>query len=151
VPGNQQIKYAFDTTMLVLEGLREYEKRYPRRSKGAGAARGGGREFLLSHEVYKLKQGGEPVHENMLRFSFPPRWHYDVLVALDYFQECRAERDERLHDAISVLKTKRNKDGTWDLQNKHPGKTFFEMEKVGKPSKWNTLRALRVLEWWEDR
>ena len=84
----------------------------------------------------------------MTLFSFPPRWYYDVLAALDYFQGCRAERDNRLQDAIDLLKAKRNPDGTWNLRNRHPGKTFFEMEDVGKPSKWNTLRALRVLKWW---
>jgi hypothetical protein len=150
-PENQVIKYTFDTTLLCLEGLWEYEKRYPEQSEQALAAQSKGREFLLRHRLYKEGPTGGIIHKNMLLFSFPPRWHYDVLAALDYFQMCKAERNDRLVDAIELLRRKQNKDGSWNLQNKHAGKTFFEMEAVGKPSKWNTLRALRVLSWWEGQ
>lgn len=148
--GNQNLKYTFDATLLVLEGLREYEKRYPDLAQPAIAAQQQGREFLLKHRLFKCSPpGDEPVDRKMLRFSFPPRWHYDVLAALDYFQECRPENDPRLEDSISLLQNKRALNGTWTLQNRHAGKTFFEMEKTGKPSRWNTLRGLRVLKWWQ--
>ena len=87
----------------------------------------------------------------MTRFSFPARWHYDVLRGLDYFRECGADWDERLTEAIQLVEKRRTRDGRWLLQNRYPGKTFFEMEEVGKPSRWNTLRALRVLRWMKNR
>jgi len=85
----------------------------------------------------------------MTRFSFPPRWHHDILRALDYFQEVGADKDKRLGDAIEIVRKRQKKDGRWVLQNRYPGRTFFEMEKVGEPSRWNTLRALRILKWWQ--
>jgi hypothetical protein len=84
----------------------------------------------------------------MTRFSFPPRWHYDILRGLDYFQECGGARDERLNDAIGVVEMRRQQDGAWLLQNRYPGHEHFILEKPGEPSRWNTLRALRVLKWW---
>jgi hypothetical protein len=87
----------------------------------------------------------------MTRLSFPPRWRYDVLRALDYFRQCGAEADERVEDAVELVFKKRRLDGTWPLQNRHPGRSYFEMEKVGQPSRWNTLRALRVLRWYRGR
>jgi hypothetical protein len=113
-------------------------------------SRRAGREFLLRHRLYQ-EPGGEPIHRSMTLFSFPPRWHYDVLAALDHFRACDAERDERLQDALALLEDKRRKDGTWLLQNRHRGETFFEIEEVGRPSRWNTLRALRVQRWWHER
>ncbi|MGD0201921.1 MAG: hypothetical protein ABSD27_14355, partial [Bryobacteraceae bacterium] len=90
---------------------------------------------------------GRVVKPALLRFVFPPRWHYDVLRALDYFQECRAPRDDRLADAIALVRGRRRPDGRWRLPAGYPGRRHFEMEKAGEPSRWNTLRALRVLKW----
>ena len=149
-PGLERLQYIFAGTMLVLDGLREYEKRYTSSSAQIVDAQIKGREFLLSQNLFRLIGSNEIIDQKLTRFSFPPRWHYDVLVALDYFQDCRAEKDARLNDAIELLKSKRRKDGRWNLQNRHPGKTYFEMEVVGQPSRWNTLRALRVLKWWEE-
>jgi len=149
-PDNQHTKYTFDTTILILEGLWAYEKQYPIQTKRVAEVQERGREFLLSHKLYKLGQAGEIIDQKMTLFSFPPRWHYDVLVALDYFQGCKVERDERLNDAINLLRAKQGRDGKWNLQNRHAGKIFFEIEEVGKPSRWNALRALRVLKWWEN-
>jgi hypothetical protein len=87
----------------------------------------------------------------MTRFSFPPRWRYDLMRVLDYFQERNIPPDPRMADAIDLLKKKQRPDGTWVLQNKHPGRVFFELEKVGQPSRWNTLRALRILQWYERK
>ncbi len=140
---------SFHTTISVLEGLREYEKFAPENLGAVKAAQVRAHEFLLAHRLYKSDKTGEVVKATMTRFSFPPRWWYDVLRALDYFQEVNAFRDERMQDAIDLVHKRRKKDGRWVLQNKHSGRIFFEMEKVREPSRWNTLRALRVLKWWE--
>lgn len=140
---------SFHTTISALEGLREFEKTSVYRLADVRAAQQTGREFLLIHQLYKSDRTGAIIHPAMTRFSFPPRWHYDVLRALDYFQEARAEKDPRLVDAIDLLIKKRRKDGRWPLQNRYPGRVFFDMEQPGKPSRWNTLRALRVLKWWD--
>jgi hypothetical protein len=78
--------------------------------------------------------------------SYPSRWRYDVLRALDYFRLAGVEYDSRMEDAIDVVLNKRRADNTWTLQARHPGQTHFDMEETGKPSRWNTLRALRVLK-----
>jgi hypothetical protein len=89
----------------------------------------------------------------MIRFPFPPRWRYDVLRALDHFARTGARfpagRDERLEDGIELLKKKRLPDGRWALAQGMSGKIHFNMETAGKPSRWNTLRGLRALRWWE--
>ncbi|HMA03543.1 MAG TPA: hypothetical protein VKP02_14345, partial [Gemmatimonadaceae bacterium] len=79
--------------------------------------------------------------------AFPPRWHYDVLRALDHFQAVGARRDPRAADAIALVEAKRRADGRWSLDNTHGGRSFFELERRGNPSRWNTTRALRVLNW----
>jgi hypothetical protein len=149
-PGNQNIRYTIDATWLCLEALREYASQYPEQSNRAADAQDQGREFLLRHQLFKQEQTGEIIDPKRMFFSFPPRWHFDILAGLDYFHECGCKKDNRLEDAIGVLRSKQQPDGTWLLQNRHPGKTFFEMEEVGKPSRWNTLRAFRVLKWWEE-
>jgi hypothetical protein len=86
-----------------------------------------------------------------LQFAFPSRWHYDILRALDYLQSADAPCDPRLTDAIEIVRRSRREDGRWDWQQSYRGKTYFELEKAGAASRWNTLRALRVLRWWERR
>jgi hypothetical protein len=103
-PGNQNIRYAFDATILILDGLREYELMHPQFSKNVIEAQKRGQEFLLNHRLYKSIQSGEELDKKITLFSFPPRWHYDVLVALDHFQSCQAEKDERLKEAINLSK-----------------------------------------------
>jgi hypothetical protein len=148
VPNNENIRYTIDTTLLILVGLLEYEQMHPHCDNAVIEAQKRGREYLLQHHIYKSLQTGTALDDKITLLSFPPRWHYDILAALDYFQSCQEIRDERLVDAINILQGKCNADGTWDLQNRHAGKTFFEMEQVGKPSRWNTLRSLRVLKWY---
>jgi hypothetical protein len=140
---------SFHTTISALEGLREYEKSYPQKASKVQKAQQKAREFLLIHKLFRSHRTGEIVHPAMTRFSFPPRWHYDVIRALDHFQQVGAEKDKRLKDAIEIVKKRQKKDGRWVLQNRYPGRTHFEMEKVGEPSRWNTLRALRILKWWQ--
>lgn len=76
-------------------------------------------------------------------------WFYDILAALDYLRDIDI-KDQRLSAAIEELVKKQNTDNTWNLQNKHAGTVFFEMEKAGGPSRWNTLRGSRVLNWWQE-
>ena len=137
------------TTISVLEGLRSYELHRPRKVRAVRAAQRCGREFLLAHRLYRSHRTGEIIKPVFLEFAFPPRWHYDVLRALDHFQAVRAPQDERLADAIEVVRRARQADGRWKLDHAYRGKVYFAMERVGRPSRWNTLRALRVLRWWE--
>jgi hypothetical protein len=137
------------TTILALEGLRHYELHRRRKLKAVRAAQRRGREFLLVHRLFRSHRTGEVIKPIFIRFSFPTRWHYDILRALDYFQSAKAPRDPRLGDAIDIVQSTRGEDGRWPLQNVYKGKTYFELEQLDEPSRWNTLRALRVLKWWE--
>jgi len=136
------------TTISVLEGLRHYELHRPRDVREVRAAQRRGREFLLVHRLFRSHRTGEVIKPAFTRFSFPPRWHYDILRALDYFQAVNAPRDSRLAEAIDIVRSRQGKDGRWSLQHSYKGKTYFELEHRGAPSRWNTLRALKVLRWW---
>jgi hypothetical protein len=134
------------STISLLEGMWEYIRSgYGYRSSELESASEAAREFLLMHRLFKSDHTGEVIHKNFLRLSFPGRWYYDILRALDYFQDAGIKWDERMSDAIEVLLSKRKTDGRWPLQAKIPGNFHFEMEKPGKPSRWNTLRSMRVL------
>jgi len=139
---------SFHTTISALEGLLEYERLRPQRAAAARDSQARGREFLLAHRLYRSHRTGAVAKPAFTRFVFPPRWHYDVLRGLDYFRDCGAARDERAADGISLVESRRAEDGRWALASGYPGRTFFEMEMPGEPSRWNTLRALRVLRWW---
>jgi hypothetical protein len=136
------------TTISALEALRHYELHRGRNTSSVRSAQRRGREFLLVHRLFRSHRTGEIIKPVFLRFAFPARWHYDVLRALDYFQAVNAPRDPRLADSIEIVRNTRTPDGRWTLQHQWPGKTHFEMERQGAPSRWNTLRALRVLKWW---
>jgi hypothetical protein len=138
------------TTISALEGLRHYELHRRRKLAAVRAAQRRGREFLLIHRLFRSHRTGEVIKPIFIRFSFPPRWHYDILRALDYFRSVDAPRDKRLADAIDIVHGTRSGDGSWPLHNNYKGRTYLELEKVGAPSRWNTLRALRVLKWWDD-
>ena len=135
------------STISVLEGLHEYLKRgYRYRADEVKEVEPDGREFILQHRLYRSDHTGETIDKRMLMLSYPSRWRYDILRALDYFQNCDVMYDDRMSDAIAVLLRKRRRDGTWPVQARHAGTTHFEMEKTGGPSRWNTLRALRVFK-----
>jgi hypothetical protein len=134
------------TTLNVLDGVAEAMARGLGPRAKLRAAQSRAIEFLLMHRLFKSDKTGDVIHESFTRFSFPPRWHYDVLRGLDYIRTTRAIRDPRLDDAFELLERRRDKTDRWKLQNRHRGETFFEMEKVGQPSRWNTLRALRCLK-----
>jgi hypothetical protein len=142
---------SFNTTISALEGLSEYGSTYPQAFTAVSPAIDSGREFLLQHHLYQSHRTGKPADPAMTRMYFPPRWRYDFLRGLDYFQAVKAPVDERMQDAINFLENKRGQDGRWVLNTPWPGPVYFHMEETGKPSRWNTLRALRVLNWWEKR
>ncbi len=139
---------SFHTTISALEGLYEYECLFPEKNKEISQVRACGHEFLLTHRLYKSHRTGKVFDPKMTTMPFPPRWKYDFLRGLDYFQACDAPRDERMSDAIELLLTKQKKDGIWPMNSGMSGLKYFDLEKPGQPSRWNTLRALRVLEWW---
>jgi hypothetical protein len=147
---NGSIRSSFATTINVLEGLLAHE-RATGGSAESIAARRRGEEYLLERRLFRRKSTGEIVDPAWLRFSFPIRWHYDVLRALEYFRSVGDEPDSRMDEAIEVLRSKQRPDGSWLLENTHPGAVHFALEDGdGRPSRWNTLRALRVLDWYEQ-
>lgn len=134
------------STISVAEGIQEYARNgYSYRNVELQAAEKKAREFLLRHKLFLSDRTGEVIDRKMLMLSYPSRWKYDILRALDYFRLAGAKYDSRMDDAVQVLLKKRRADNRWPLQAKHPGQTHFDMEKAGEPSRWNTLRALRVL------
>jgi hypothetical protein len=143
---------SFNTTLNVLEGLRDAVELYPTYlNQPVEAAKKGALEFLLQHHLFLSDHTGEVIDPRFTFLSYPPRWHYDVLRGLSYFARIDAPHDARLQPAIDLLFQRRRKDGLWPVQQKYAGKNYFDMEKLGGPSRWNTLRALRVLRWWENQ
>ncbi|MFC0876369.1 hypothetical protein ACE01N_07225 [Saccharicrinis sp. FJH2] len=135
------------TTLSVLEGIDEYRKNgYTYRLDELTKAESTSREFILMHHLYKSDKTGMVIKKDFLRMPYPCRWRYDILKAMDYFQCSGSPWDNRMYDATRHLITKRNKQQTWNLQAPYPGKIHFEMETVGQPSRWNTLRMLRILK-----
>jgi hypothetical protein len=145
---NGSVRSSFATTLCVLDGLLEHE-RATGGSPRATAARRRGEQYLLERRLFRRLSTGEVVDQDWLRFSFPTWWHYDLLRAVDYFRTTGDAPDPRLAEAITVLRTKQQPDGTWLLENTQPGAVHFPIEDGdGQPSRWNTLRALRVLNWY---
>jgi len=146
---NGSVRSSFASTINVLEGLLAHE-RATGGSPESIAARRRGEEYLLERRLVRRKSTGEVVNQAWLQFSYPTRWHYDLLRALEYFRSVGDAPDPRMGEAIDLLRNKRQPDGTWLLENTHRGKVHFELEDGdGRPSRWNTLRALRVLGWYE--
>ena len=138
---------SFGTTINVLEGLLEHE-RATGGSAAVAAARHRGEAYLLERRLFRRKSTGEVIDPSWLGFSFPTWWHYDVLRGLDYLRDAEVSPDERFAEAIRVVMENRDLDGRWPLQNVYPGEAHVEMEDgEGQPSRWNTLRAMRVLDW----
>ena len=147
---NGSVRSSFDTTINVLEGLLAHE-RATGGSTESIAARRRAESYLLERKLFRRKSTGEAVKPAYLQFSFPTRWHYDVLRGLEYFREAGDPPDPRVDEAIALLRSKQQPDGTWLLENTHPGRVPFTLEDGdGWPSRWNTLRALRILRWYEQ-
>jgi hypothetical protein len=144
---------SFDTTINVIEGLLEYE-----RATGGNAAvreaRAAGEEYLLQRALFRRLSTGEVADGKFVQCLHPHRWRHDVLRALDYFRESArfagTAPDPRLADAIAIVRGKQTADGTWHLDWQLPGAAWFHMDDgPGTPSAWITLKALRVLRWWD--
>lgn len=144
---NGSTRGSFHTTIAVLEGLLEYEG-----ASGphpvVGEARARGEEYLLERRMFRRLSDGTVVDPRWTRFSFPTWWHYDVLRGLDYMRRAGVAPDERTEEAFGLVEGNRARDGRWPSQNVHPGEVHFAVDGAeGEPSRWNTLRALRVLRW----
>jgi len=138
---------SFHTTICVLEGLLAWESARGS-SDAVVSARSRGEEYLLERGLFRGRSTGQVVDPRFTMFSFPTRWYYDVLRGLDYFRSTGAAVDDRCAEAIDLVEGKRDAAGRWPLENTHQGPTHFRMEGPdGSPSRWNTLRAMRVLDW----
>jgi hypothetical protein len=150
---NGSTRSSFNTTICVLEALLEHER------AGGGTpevteARLRGQEYLLERRLFRRRSTGEVIERDRkggaawTRFAFPAWWHYDVLRGLEYLRSAGVTPDERVAEAIGLVASKRDGDGRWPLETRYPGVMPVEIEQgEGRPSRWNTLRALRVLDW----
>ena len=146
---------SFNTTICVLEALLEHER------AGGGtpdvtAARLRGQEYILERRLFHRRSTGEVIERDRkggaawTRFAFPTWWHYDVLRGLDYLRSAGVTSDQRVVEAIELVASKRDGDGRWPLETRYPGVMPVDIDEgEGRPSRWNTLRALRVLRWYE--
>jgi hypothetical protein len=150
------VRSSFHSTICVLEGLLEYEN-----ANGVTAAVTGARiraqEYLLERRMFRRLSTGDVIQDrkgdhDWTRFAFPTTWHYDVLRGLDYLRGAGVEPDERVAEAIRIVEKRRDPDGRWPLDDPYPDPVGLDLEGgAGKPSRWNTLRALRVLDWYSAR
>ena len=156
---NGSTRGSFHTTIDVVEGLLEFETAASGAVPEVAAARLRGQEYLLERRMQRRVSTGRVIELDRKtgagaawgRFSFPTYWHYDVLRGLDHLRAAGAAPDERAAEAIALLESKCDAQGRWPLENPHPGRTHFAMDEgEGRPSRWNTLRALRVLRWYEQ-
>ena len=148
-------KASFNTTICVLEALLEYE-RSSSAAPDVTSARLRGQEYLLERRLYRRRSTGEPIARDrksgteFTRLAFPTWWHYDILRGLDYLRSARVAPDARVADAIDIVRSKRATDGRWSLDVCYPGVMPVELDDgEGRPSRWVTLRAMRVLQWYE--
>lgn len=147
-PPEESLRSSFDSTICVLEGLLAYERAVADAPAVITEARRRGEEYLLERNLFRRKSTGELVLPRYASFAFPPYWFYDVLRSLDYFREADGEPDPRIDDAIELLVDQRADDGRWPAGRPRRGQVFFALDAAeGEPSRWNTLRALRVLRW----
>jgi hypothetical protein len=146
---NGSVRSSFDTTINVLDGLLAFE-RATGGSDAVREARRAGEGYLLERGLFRRLSTGEVVNPEYLDAAFPYYWHYDIVRGLDYFRGTGAKPDPRLAEAVELLRAKRRPDGRWPLDRVHEGRVHFPLDgDVGEPSRWNTLRALRVLRWWD--
>jgi len=151
---NGSTRSSFNTTICVLEALLEHEGAVGS-SPDVTEARVRGQEYLLERRLFRRRSTGEVIERDRKggaawsRFAFPTWWHYDVLRGLEYLRRARAVPDERVAEVIDLVGSKRDADDRWPLETRHPGEMPIEMdESEGRASRWNTLRAMRVLTWY---
>ena len=153
---NGSTRSSFHTTICVLEALLEHE-----RAGGAGpavaAARRRGQEYLLERRLRRRRSTGAVIEDrkspcaDWSRFAFPTWWHYDLLRGLDYLRRAGVAPDARAAEAVALVRSKRDGDGRWRLDARYPGRMPVEIDAgEGRPSRWVTLRALRVLRWYDQ-
>ena len=154
---NGSTRSSFNTTICVLEALLEHE-RATEGSPEVTRARLRGQEYLLERRLFRRQSTGEVIERDRkggavwTRFAFPTWWHYDVLRGLEYLRSASVTPDERVAEAIELVASKRDSDGRWPLETRYPGVMPIEIDEgEGRPSRWNTLRALRVLDWYSAR
>ena len=146
---NGSTRSSFNTTICVLEALLDYELAGGARSAEVREARLRGQEYLLERRLLRRLSTGEVIDPAFTRFSFPTWWHYDVLRGLEYLRSAGAAPEARVADAVELVASRRDADGRWPLDVLFPGAMLVEMDEgEGRPSRWNTLRALRVLNWY---
>lgn len=144
--GQGCVHSSLHSTLSVAEGILEYQQNgYAYRLPELLAAAATSQEFMLMHRLFKSDKTGAVIDVRMTKLPYPSRWKYDILRALDYFQKAALPYDARMEDALQLLLQKRLPEGRWKLQSGYAGQVHFNMEKAGQPSRWNTLRALRVL------
>jgi hypothetical protein len=145
---------SFHTTICVLEGLLAYERSQGKNGSKLAAvkkSRARAEAYLLERSMFRSLRTGEAIDKHWLRFTFPMFWHYDVLRGLDYLRDAGIKPDSRVGEAVQVVMNRRHQNGRWPLNLLHPERIPLEMEAgVGKASRWNTLRSLRVLRWYRD-
>src|SRR5215510_3843325 len=151
---NGSTRSSFNTTICVLEALLEHELRTGS-SREVTEARLRGQEYLLERRLFRRRSTGAVIERDRkgdaawTRFAFPTWWHYDVLRGLEYLRRAGVAPDERAAEAIDLVASKRDAEGRWPLETRYPGKMPVETDAgEGRPSRWNTLRALRVLDWY---
>ena len=140
---------SFHSTICVVEGLLAWE-RAGGASEEARAARRAGEEYLLERRLLRRRSTGEVVDPRFAMPAFPTRWYYDVLRGMEHFRVAD-DRDPRLAEAIEIIRAKRPATGLWRLEQHHMGPVLVDLEDEGFPSRWITLRALRVLRWWDGQ
>jgi hypothetical protein len=146
---------SFNTTICVLEALLEYEPA-AEGDRGLAEARRRGQEYLLERRLFRRRSTGEVIERDRkggaswTRFAFPTWWHYDVLRGLDHLRSAGAKPDARMAEAVALVASKRDADGRWPLETRYAGRMPVELDDIeGRPSRWLTLRAMRVLRWFE--
>lgn len=139
---------SFHSTLCVIEGLLAWAA-VGGDSAAVRGARRAGEDYLLERHLFRRRSTGEVVDPRYTMLSYPVRWYYDVLRALDHFRVAD-RRDERLGEAIELLRSKQAPDGRWSRELHHEGPQLIDVShNEGEPSRWITLRALRVLLWWD--
>jgi len=153
---SRSARSSFNTTICVLEALLEYE-RAGHETPAVTEARLRGQEYLLERRLFRRRSTGEVIERDRkggaawTRFAFPTWWHYDVLRGLEFLRSAGVTSDERVAEAIELVESKRDADGRWPLETRYPGVMLVETDEgEGRPSRWNTLRALRVLRWYDS-